>query len=64
MSNTREKMSGKEGEKEMTDKKICPILTVADHRPAFCVENKCAWWNSELERCAIRELSLLEWLQK
>ena len=50
------------------DRAICPLLTtntVVDEdrsikigtQPVFCVEEKCAWWVEDKQKCAIAVIS-------
>ena len=51
--------------REHKDGKICPVLSVIASSkldfPAYCIEDKCAWWQDEdvgiSGHCAIREIS-------
>ena len=40
--------------------KNCPIMTAgANWSVSKCIEEDCAWWNSNMERCSIVQISEL-----
>lgn len=38
-------------------KKKCPLMKDKNGKPKLCLENKCAWWSDDEERCAITLLA-------
>lgn len=38
--------------------KLCPLLTMTEpnQRNAGCVDEDCAWWNSQMGACSIKAL--------
>ena len=43
--------------------KDCPILLALNRYPIKCIRGDCAWWVSEIERCAILTVAYrLGWL--
>ncbi len=49
-------LSKKNDQKEVEPiEEICPLLSAGDW--AFCQRDKCAWWISEYETCAIKDIA-------
>lgn len=37
----------------MENKKICPLMTIGEESYAFCMKEKCAWWDWFHSKCAV-----------
>jgi hypothetical protein len=42
----------------VNDEKICPLLTNS-HETVYCEDEKCAWYCTDTQKCAIAHLSTI-----
>lgn len=42
----------------MSKKKFCPLMSFEGDNTYYCSEDKCAWWNYQVESCAVAVIAI------